>query len=215
MRHCRWVLMVSLVVGVGNLGGFAGLVQADDEPTDQAAILKRLDELDQEIRILKRKLELSQEDAATKGKDAPVVTTGSKDGFSIQSADKNFQPKRHGYVQTDGRFFVDDEPAASTLTMRRVRPIFDGTMAQPYDFRIMPDFGGGSATLVDACIEVGMPASSLLPNRDTGVQLFGDLLGDAMSHAASLSNGAAGRAQGIRHGVRGLSASECGVGTRQ
>ena len=60
MRYPRWVLAVgSLLVGIGSLGGFLEPAQAEEGPTDQAAILKRLDALDQEVRILKRKLELS------------------------------------------------------------------------------------------------------------------------------------------------------------
>jgi phosphate-selective porin OprO/OprP len=34
--------------------------------------------------------------------------------------------------------------------MRRVRPIFEGTVAEFVDFRIMPDFAGSSTTLFDA-----------------------------------------------------------------
>jgi len=50
------------------------------------------------------------------------------------------------------RFYTSQEPAgaSSTFVMRRVRPIFEGTLAKYYDFRIMPDFGGGNTTLYDA-----------------------------------------------------------------
>ena len=126
MRHPLWVRVASVAVGLASLGDLASSVHAE-EPTDQAVILKRLDELDQEVRILKRKLELSQEDTTTNVKEGPVVTASRKDGFSLQSAEKSYQLKIRGYVQADGRFFIDDEPGASTFTMRRVQPIIDGS----------------------------------------------------------------------------------------
>ena len=38
------------------------------------------------------------------------VTANSKDGFSINSGDGNFQLKIRGYLQADGRIFVEDPP---------------------------------------------------------------------------------------------------------
>jgi phosphate-selective porin OprO/OprP len=82
------------------------------------------------------------------------VTSG-KDGFSIKSADGAYVLKLRGYVQLDGRFFSDDEerPGIDTFTLRRVRPIFEGTVFKIFDFRVMPDFGGGTTVLQDAYLE--------------------------------------------------------------
>lgn len=60
-----------------------------------------------------------------------------------------------GYVQFDGRFFQDDEqrPGVDTFLLRRVRPILEGTLFKNFDFRVMPDFGGGTTVLQDAYLD--------------------------------------------------------------
>ena len=63
--------------------------------------------LDQKVRILERRMELDQEATAAKAKEAPILGAG-KDGFSLKSADGNFQLRLRGYVQADGRFYADD-----------------------------------------------------------------------------------------------------------
>jgi len=115
----------------------------------------RLEALDQKIRILERQREIDQENAVAKTKEAPVLSAG-KDGFSLKSADGSFQLRLRGYVQADGRFFADDQEQANgdTFLLRRVRPIFEGTVSKHVDFRIMPDFGGGSTVLQDAYIDL-------------------------------------------------------------
>ena len=116
-----------------------------DVKTDQ------VEALDQKVRVLERKWELEQEQATPKAKEAPVVTAG-KDGFSLKAADNSFQLRIRGYTQADGRFFADDKERALTDTflLRRVRPILEGTVGKYFDFRIMTDFGGGTATVQDA-----------------------------------------------------------------
>ncbi len=78
-----------------------------------------------------------------------------RDGFSLRSADGNFQLRVRGYVQADYRGFLDDDerPATDTFILRRVRPIFEGTLYKIFDFRLMPDFGGGQTVLQDAYLE--------------------------------------------------------------
>lgn len=180
--------------------------------------------LDQKVRVLERKWELDQEQAAAKAKDAPVFTAG-KDGFSLKSADGSYQLKIRGYLQGDGRFFADDKERGNpdTFLLRRVRPILEGTVGKYFDFRIMTDFGGGTATVQDAYldahpwtwgklrvgkykppvglerlqsgsellfVERGLP-TNLVPNRDVGVQLHGDVLDGAFSYALGAFNGVA------------------------
>jgi phosphate-selective porin OprO/OprP len=143
-------LAAAVTIALGNIVATAPSVAAEDDRL--SALEARLEALDQEVRVLKRQLELERETASTKAKDAAVVTA-SKDGFSLASPDKNFQLKVRGYIHADGRFFVDDEPANSTFVTRRARPIIDGTVWNQYEFRLMPDFGNGSATLVDAYVD--------------------------------------------------------------
>ncbi len=192
------------------------------EPQAPPSVDEKLEELDQKIRVLDRKIELDKEAAAEKAKTAGQAAAG-KDGFSLKSADGNFVLKLRGYVQLDGRFFQSDDqrPATDTFTLRRVRPILEGTVYKIFDFRIMPDFGGGQTVLQDAYLEgrfspafkvragkfkppVGLERlqsgtdllfverafpTNLVPNRDLGVQVAGDLAGGVASYAVGVFNG--------------------------
>ncbi len=120
-------------------------------------IEQRLGEIEQEVQILKRLKEVEQEINLKKEKETPVVTA-SKSGFGIKSKDGNFDLKIRGYIQADGRFYTGDDrnPSTNTFTLRRVRPVFQGTLFGNTDFRIMPDFatdGTSAASLQDAYID--------------------------------------------------------------
>ncbi|MBF5045816.1 porin [Aggregicoccus sp. 17bor-14] len=84
----------------------------------------------------------------------PAVKLGEK-GFVLESADGDFRLRFSGLIQADGRFFVGggEGAVANTLLLRRVRPIVDGTVFGLYDFRFMPDFGGGRAQIQDAYVD--------------------------------------------------------------
>jgi phosphate-selective porin OprO and OprP len=104
---------------------------------------KQIEDLDQKIRIIERKAEVETEQRTGGAKESPRLTAGAS-GFSFSSADTNFLLKVRGYVQADARFYIDDRiPANDTFLMRRVRPIFEGTVFQHYDYRIMLDFASG------------------------------------------------------------------------
>ncbi|MBI3950341.1 MAG: porin [Acidobacteria bacterium] len=120
----------------------------------EATLDERFEALDQKVRILERRRELEQEAIAAQAKAAPVFGAGG-DGFSLRSAEGDFQLKLRGYLQTDGRFFFGDEaqPVSDTFILRRIRPIFEGTVFKYFDFRIMSDFGGGQTVLQDAYID--------------------------------------------------------------
>ncbi|HEV2853449.1 MAG TPA: porin [Thermoanaerobaculia bacterium] len=208
-----------------------GAARAQEEPKPEPApqtpqppqtVEERLDELDQKIRVLDRKNELDKEAAAEKAKTAGQAAAG-KDGFSLKSADGNFVLKLRGYTHFDGRFFQSDDqrPATDTFTLRRVRPILEGTVYKIFDFRIMPDFGGGQTVLQDAYLEarfnpafrvragkfkppVGLERlqsateilfverafpTNLVPNRDLGIQLSGDVAGGIATWAVGVFNG--------------------------
>lgn len=115
-----------------------------------------LAELEQKIRILERKAAIGEEEAAKKKLETPVLTAGPK-GFALTSPDKNksYELKLRGTLQMDGRFFADDEndTLTDTFLLRRVRPVFEGTLARYFGFRVMPDFAG-SPSLLDAYGEI-------------------------------------------------------------
>jgi phosphate-selective porin OprO/OprP len=127
-------------------------------PALTSELAQRLDEIDQRSRITDRKLELIEEAAAAKKKEAPTFTAEEK-GYGFASADKAYLLKIGGLVQIDGRRHFDTPsgdptlPDRDTFLPRRVRPILDGTVLGLVDFRIMPDFGGGSALIVDSYLD--------------------------------------------------------------
>lgn len=112
---------------------------------------RQVEELDQKIRVLERKQELDKEDASARAKAATTVSLGAS-GFQVRSADTNFVFKVRGYVQADARLYPEPVPGAvlqDTFLMRRVRPIFEGTVYDRFDYRVMLDFGA-QATLSTA-----------------------------------------------------------------
>lgn len=195
----------------------------------QSALEERLAQLEQQVAILKRQIEVDKEEVAKKAPDTPIVTASSKDGFSIKSPDDSFKLKIRGLVQADARIFTNNKKdltgTGDNFIARRVRPIFEGTVAKNFDFYIMPDFGSNpsnaNAILVDAYleaklnpafkvkggkfkapfglerlqsdavanfIEAGLP-TNLVPNRDVGFQLSGDLLNESLNYAVGVFNG--------------------------
>jgi len=117
-------------------------------------IEQRLEQLEQEIRALKQQREAERQEAAARTNNIPVVRAGS-DGFSIGSADGNFQLRLRGHMQGDSRWYLYDSAknGTDTFLIRRARPILEGTVFRDFDFRLMPDFGNDSTTLFDAYVE--------------------------------------------------------------
>jgi len=142
-------------------GGWSGwpsspLSGADEgkEDVKSPSVEQRIDEIDQRQRILERKWEIEKEAQEEKAKEAPVVSAG-KDGFLLKSGNGDFQLHVGGYIQADGRFFLHDEQThiPDQFLLRRVRPIFEGTVFKYFDYRLMPDFGGGQTILYDAYMD--------------------------------------------------------------
>ena len=135
--------LVSAVLLTGLATGHSLL--ADNSAEIVNDLRRQIEELDQKVRIIERKTELDKETATEKARTAATVSAGAG-GFSIRSADTNFVLKVRGYIQADARFYADDHSAGSandTFLLRRVRPIFEGTLFEKYDFRLMLDFGSG------------------------------------------------------------------------
>jgi len=188
-----------------------------DDPTEA-----QLKEQDQRIKILERKLEL-QEEAAGGAASSNAVGKATAGGFVLQSADGKNVIKWRGNFQLDGRWFSDQSTpnTANTWLLRRVRPYIEGTLNGDYDFRLMPEFAGGKAIILDAYVaarlrpwaviqagkfkgpvglerlqpdqytrflELALP-SSLVPNRDLGLQFSGAVLQGTVSYAVGYFDG--------------------------
>ena len=131
-------------------------------PAATSSIDDRLRQLEAEVEQLKRERAQAVEEppvneSQVKGivDDAfkkQKVLAGGQDGFFLQSPGGDFKLKLRGYAQADGRFFADSDgdTGNSTFYMRRVRPIFEGTVYKYFDFKLMPDFGRGQTVLFDA-----------------------------------------------------------------
>ncbi|HEX6750423.1 MAG TPA: porin [Longimicrobium sp.] len=220
-------VMVMAIAGRAAAQGTSAAPQAETvaavtdtaPPGDTAA--EHIDALEQRIRVLERQLEIDHEAAANARASAATLTAGPE-GVQFRSADGAYQVSFRGYVHSDGRFFVNGTaPAASTLELRRVRPIIEGTVARNFGFRLMTDFGEGRVQVQDAYLDarffpflrlrtgkfkppVGLERlqsataltfveralpTALVPNRDIGAQLWGDIAGGALSWAAGVFNG--------------------------
>lgn len=221
---------------------FSGIALAND--SDELEKLRQLvQELDQKIKVLDRKGEIIAEEAAAKKKETPVVKA-SADGFSFASADGKNEIKFRGILQADHRYYSEGDndvrgrsnnragtldadgfhDADNSSLLRRVRPTIEGKVNGKYGFRFTPDFGGGSATVVDAYVEANLdPAfniragkfksfvglerlqgggdikfversyvtNAILPNRDLGVAVYGDVLDKKLNYAFGVVNGVA------------------------
>ncbi len=116
---------------------------AQTSGTSNEALLKRIEELEQQVKILSRKGEISEETAAEKAKTAPTVSLGAS-GIQFRSADSNFVMRVGSHIQVDSRWFPGGKSTTDdTFILRKVRPIFEGTIYDKLDYRLMLDFGSG------------------------------------------------------------------------
>jgi phosphate-selective porin OprO and OprP len=156
----------------------------------------------------------------------PPFVAGYKNGFTLQSESGDFVLKLTGYFQADGRFALGDDAnlVPSQFIARRARPlVVTATVARYFDLYVMPDFGLGTAIILDAYIDVhftnklrfrvgklrtpfgierlqsgqsllfverALP-SNLVPNRDVGLQVHGELLQGAFGYQVAVLDGVA------------------------
>lgn len=111
---------------------------------DVKALIQRVNELEQQVKVLQRNREVDKDAADDKAKTTPTVSLGSG-GLIIKSADSNFTMNAHGYVQVDDRTYLGQKTTPDTLLLRRVRPILEGTIWKDFNYRLMLDFGQGTA----------------------------------------------------------------------
>jgi phosphate-selective porin OprO/OprP len=147
MKLNRWVIAAA-IAGTQTTGYD---VRADETSDTVNNLRQQIEQLDQKLRVLERKGELEKEGGTEKAKTAPIVSLGAS-GFQVRSADSNFVFRARGYVQVDARFYPEPVPGAllqDSFLIRRARPIFEGTVFDKFDYRVMLDFGA-QATLSTA-----------------------------------------------------------------
>jgi phosphate-selective porin OprO/OprP len=198
-------------------------VQAlEQHQSSQTNDAQQIRDLGQQVKVLERNRELESEAAAAKAKETPAITIG-KDGFAIESPDKENVIQLKGVLQVDSRTFFGDSGTVGndSLLLRRARPILQGTLLRDFDFQFVPDFGGTSPQIFDAWLNyrynpalqlqagkfkspVGLEQlqadadlnfneralpTSLVPNRDIGFALHGDLFQGIANYTAGIFNG--------------------------
>src|ERR1700733_8031004 len=119
-------LVAALFVGqIFTIGAIA------DPTTDQIEALK------QQIQALSQKvdaLEQEQHTEVAKQTNAPLITAGAN-GFSLQSADKDFILKLSGFAQVDARDYLRSAPGnKDTFTIRRMRAIASGSVYHDFEY---------------------------------------------------------------------------------
>jgi phosphate-selective porin OprO and OprP len=96
--------------------------------------------------------------AAEAGTDAATkpVFTGWDDGFILRSPDNRFSLRITGQIQTDYRGYLDarDQTDFSTFSVRRARLGIEASVAEIYEFRLLPDFGQGQSRIQDSYLNV-------------------------------------------------------------
>jgi phosphate-selective porin OprO/OprP len=121
--------------------GAHGAALSDDEIK---ALVQRVNELEQQVKSLQHERKSDKETADDKAKTTPTVSFGAS-GLIVRSADSNFVMNAHGYVQADDRTYFGQKTTPDTLLLRRVRPIVEGSVWKDFNYRLMLDFGQGTA----------------------------------------------------------------------
>jgi phosphate-selective porin OprO/OprP len=140
--------------------------QADDVvSTDPAQLQQRVEELETTIRRIQarwaseslpeegtppptvRPLEAATATGAVGSAANSVPLAGWNDGFFLRSADNQFMLRLTGQIQIDYRDYLDDRDRTDidSFLLRRARLGIEATLFKYYDFRLLPDFGGGAS----------------------------------------------------------------------
>jgi phosphate-selective porin OprO and OprP len=79
-----------------------------------------------------------------------------RDGLWFSTADGSTHLQVHGYAQADNRMFSSNTHGQEldTFLFRRIRPLFEGTLFNQVDFRLMPDFGQYNPQIQEAYLEL-------------------------------------------------------------
>ena len=217
MRHFLILTAAALAIAGGPLLPAA-------ESADLAALRAQVQALEQQLKVLVRQIELKEEAAAAAAPSTPKITVNDR-GVTLASADNANSLRLRGLVQFDARFFLDDAAGLvnDAFVLRRARIISEGTFAKNFGFQLVPEFGGGSISLLDANLTIALSkalqlrlgkfkvpvghellqsdswtffnersfVTNLVPNRDLGIQLAGELFNGRASYAAGVFNGVA------------------------
>ena len=136
-------------------------------PSSNEELERRVRELEETVRQLREQIQKQPSSPADSKQvekivddrlkaQKPVAGFENGKGFYVQSQDGNFQLRLRALLQASARGFTSQSgrTGVDSFYLRRVRPIFEGTLYKTVDFRIVPDFGLGTTVLQDAYIEL-------------------------------------------------------------
>jgi phosphate-selective porin OprO and OprP len=143
----RWIILgAALLASVGLPSG----LRAEEPPPGAADHERRIRELEETIKQLKK----DERQSEVKVENQKPLA-GWSEGFNLASPDGAYKLRIGGYLQADGRYFIDDKDNANTsqFVARRARLDFTGTVFKYFDFRILPDFAPSTPILFDAYVD--------------------------------------------------------------
>jgi phosphate-selective porin OprO/OprP len=112
--------------------------QADPTSDDIESLKQQIQALNQKVEQLEQQ---HKTETATRT-NAPFITAG-QEGFSLQSADKNFVLKLSGFSQVDARDYTTAATGKDTFYIRRMRAIASGSVYHDFEYYMQTDFGSG------------------------------------------------------------------------
>jgi phosphate-selective porin OprO/OprP len=160
-QRMRAVALVSIAL-------FATTAAAQN-PIPEDPLRHELDDLRARIHDLEQRLEESEARAVPMGPPPatqpmpppPAPPAGARfhfgrEGFVIGTADRSTEIRFRALVQLDGHAYFGEmaQPMPDTFLIRRARPWVEGTLFGIVDFRLMPEFGRGQASIADAYLEL-------------------------------------------------------------
>ena len=163
-----WVLMASLTASAAwpLAAPAADSAPSDASNSDTESLRRELQQQKAHIQALEQRLAADEaahsaaQNAAAPNTVAPngasnpntLVGNFGAQGFTLQTFDGANQIHFRGNVSVDDRYFSDSGTpvSADTWLIRKLRPTLEGTLADIYHFRFMPDFGLGKTIIQDA-----------------------------------------------------------------
>jgi len=125
---------------------------------------KQHQELTEELGVEQKELEEQKqvvEEVKRKEEQRPQV--GYKNGFFLETPDKDFKLKMGGRIFGDFRAYNSDHPSNDEFYISRARIYLSGTLYKYFDFKVQADFGKGESDLKDGYLNLNyFPSAQLM-----------------------------------------------------
>jgi phosphate-selective porin OprO/OprP len=161
LSKCPVVLWLGLLLAIHGSGGAQPRQSQSD--SSNAALLRRIEELERQVRELQEKLGAGPAGAPEeKPKEGNEFTAKWKDSLRLETADGRVKLRIGGRIHHDvGWFSVHNDSEAAFATaddsvdgteFRRARLYISGELYDRYEFKAQYDFAGGDADFKDVYV---------------------------------------------------------------